>query len=78
MTTKLEKFAELRDEIRAAVVCASFAKENRTDDNEINWNFVDSDVCIEFGNYFDLIGEILNEVATEIAFARVNSKVAVL
>ncbi len=74
----IENFAKLRDDIRAAVVCASFAKENRDEDNEINWNFVDSDVCIEFGTYFDLIGEVIEELAEEIVTAKINHKLSQL
>jgi hypothetical protein len=77
---------KLREQIRAAVVCATFAKENRDEDNEINWNFVDSDVCIEFGDrdtgtgqgIFFLIGEIIEELAEEIVTAKINSKLAKL
>ena len=77
---------KLRDEIRAAVVCATFAKENRTTDNEINWDFVDSDVCIEFGKVdtgtgqgiFFLIGEVIEELAEEIVTAKINDKLSKL
>lgn len=76
----------LREDIRAALVCATFAKENRNEDNSINWDFVDSDVCIEFGKrdtgtdqgIFFLISEIMNELAEEIITAKINDKISKL
>lgn len=70
---------KVKEKIRAAVICATFAKDNRDENGIINWNFVDSDVCIEFGgDYIDLIGEVIEELAEEIITAKINDKISKL
>ena len=53
----------LIQEIQTAITIAALLDENKLENGKVNWNFVDADVCIQFGDHFKLIGDLLNETA---------------
>ena len=62
MNTAISKFSK---EIKDSIKQAADRPENRYENGAINWNFVDADVCIEYGTHFELIGSLLDEVADD-------------
>jgi len=64
------KGTKLRAAVKMSIAMACLKEENKLEDGDINWNFVDADVTMDYAPYanevFDaMLVELLNEVADE-------------